>query len=383
MRLSREREATEEGSRGSRDGIREESEAAMLNSEHGAAVVDVAALEMLISRLQKDVATPSSCSPYATISQNGGGTRRGEGAGGFEDWNAGDGGAVSRTGAKDGRNGALSGVAVAQGFKRAGSTESVSREVWSASLDASRIALAHSLGSASSGSVKKHGRKEGKDEGGWLGVGVAGGVAGENGVKKSHVARKTDDGAMKKSFLDAVKVGDITCVRLMLASDPSLCCSSAPRDILAYTPLHWASKKNHRDICLLLLESQAHIDARNREGVTPLHSAALNGCDAVVQMLLEKGADMNATDASGRSAEACARSRRFDACTRLFQVQSRVRDMISSPAAWTKANMKLLLKLCGVSDLEYNGGSPCKSRHELEKRVRSTVPALANVWQVR
>ena len=380
----------------SRSGVREEGESVLLKSGYGAGVVDIAALELLISRLQKDAATPSSCPPCAASSHRGGGRGEGGGGGNFGS-KSGDDGAGASSGAKALRDGSgrvagsMSGAQ--QGFKRAESAESASGKVWNASLDASRIALAQSLGLASSGRVNKFGKPEGKDDGRGLGMGVArgwkGGEVGGTGAgerdcaKKFHGPRKTDDIALKK-FIHAVKVGDITCVRLMLVSDPSLCCSSTPRDMLAYTPLHWASKKNHPDICLLLLESRAHIDARNREGVTPLHSAALNGCDAVVQILLENGADVNATDASGRSAESCALSRKFDACTRLFQVQSKVRDMTKSPAAWTKANMKLLLKLCGASDLECNVVNPGKdkSRHELEKHVRSAVPALANVWLV-
>jgi hypothetical protein len=264
-------------------------------------------------------------------------------------------------------------VGALDGFKRAGGSD----------LDASRIALASSLASPVLRDATGIPQREnaGGTKGGMKGGEVAEKAPGErNSVKKADGAKNADI-ALRKKFVDAVKIGDISSVRLMLTSDPDLCCSSMPRDTLAYTPLHWASKKNQTEMCELLLNARAHIDSRNREGVTPLHSAAINGCDAVVQMLLERGADSLATDASGRSAEACARSRNFDSCTRLFEMHSKVRDMTSNPAAWTKANMRGLLKLCGSN--HDSAGSTCKSRHELEKRVRLAVPALANVWQVR
>lgn len=40
-------------------------------------------------------------------------------------------------------------------------------------------------------------------------------------------------------------------------------------DFWGYTPLHEAAAKNKLDICRLLLEHGAQVDAKNREGQTP------------------------------------------------------------------------------------------------------------------
>ena len=184
--------------------------------------------------------------------------------------------------------------------------------------------------------------------------------------------QKPVDPMVRKS-VDAVKVGDVTCVEQMLARDASL--SRATMDVtMAYSPLHWASAKNHSEVCVLLLNAKANVNCCNRTGVTPLHSAALNGSHAVVLKLLAHGANANATDANGRTAEACARSKE-NSCVTLFDIHGRVQEFKKSPAAWTKKQMTDLLKLLNLSP-----PSTC-SRHELETRVRSSVPALAHVFQ--
>lgn len=43
----------------------------------------------------------------------------------------------------------------------------------------------------------------------------------------------------------------------------------------------------------LLLENGATIDAKTRDGLTPLHCAARSGHEQVVDMLLEKGAPIS------------------------------------------------------------------------------------------
>ena len=47
-------------------------------------------------------------------------------------------------------------------------------------------------------------------------------------------------------------------------------------------------------MCGVLLEAGADINGCNRQGVTALHSAALNGSAAVVEALLARGAGRNA-----------------------------------------------------------------------------------------
>jgi ankyrin repeat protein len=55
------------------------------------------------------------------------------------------------------------------------------------------------------------------------------------------------------------------------------------------TALYWAAKGGHPAVMQLLLENGADIEAKNSKGWTPLHSAAGRGNEAVVYLLLEKG----------------------------------------------------------------------------------------------
>jgi ankyrin repeat protein len=58
--------------------------------------------------------------------------------------------------------------------------------------------------------------------------------------------------------------------------------------------LHLAVKKERDDLCKLMLEAQAHLEARYSEGYTPLHVAAMSQNSVIVRRLLDAGAHVNA-----------------------------------------------------------------------------------------
>jgi ankyrin repeat protein len=60
--------------------------------------------------------------------------------------------------------------------------------------------------------------------------------------------------------------------------------------------LHCAVFNGHMEIVNLLLEKGADVNLKDNFGTTPLKSAALNGHMRIVKLLLEKGADVNLTD---------------------------------------------------------------------------------------
>ncbi|MBZ4411846.1 ankyrin repeat domain-containing protein [Myxococcus sp. XM-1-1-1] len=51
-----------------------------------------------------------------------------------------------------------------------------------------------------------------------------------------------------------------------------------------------------------VLDAGARLDARNERGGTPLHSAVVSGDPNVIQLMLERGAEVNAIDGQGRTA---------------------------------------------------------------------------------
>ena len=58
-----------------------------------------------------------------------------------------------------------------------------------------------------------------------------------------------------------------------------------------WAPLHYAATKGHLAIMTLLLDSHAYIDAESPNGTTPLMMAAFYGTPSAVKLLLEAGAD--------------------------------------------------------------------------------------------
>ena len=61
-----------------------------------------------------------------------------------------------------------------------------------------------------------------------------------------------------------------------------------------FSALHGASRSGQVDSARILLDSGAHVDARNSFGNTPLHQASWFGHLKSAQLLLERGVDLNA-----------------------------------------------------------------------------------------
>ena len=59
------------------------------------------------------------------------------------------------------------------------------------------------------------------------------------------------------------------------------------------TALHWATYQDDLETTKLLVGAGANVKAANRYGVTPLSLACTNGNAAIVELLLESGADPN------------------------------------------------------------------------------------------
>ncbi len=70
-----------------------------------------------------------------------------------------------------------------------------------------------------------------------------------------------------------------------------------------WTPLHYAATGGHVALIRMLLDAHAYIDAESPNGTTPLMMAAHYGTAAAVQALLEAGADADVRNQLGLSAQ--------------------------------------------------------------------------------
>lgn len=80
-----------------------------------------------------------------------------------------------------------------------------------------------------------------------------------------------------------------------------------------WAPLHYAATKGHLAVMSLLLDNHAYIDAASPNGSTPLMMAALYGTPAAVRLLLDAGADATLKNDQGLSAfDFAQRGQRLD-----------------------------------------------------------------------
>src|SRR5215471_13823613 len=96
----------------------------------------------------------------------------------------------------------------------------------------------------------------------------------------------------EKEMVRAAKAGNPETVKQLLAMDASLI---SARDSDGSTPLHCACWKGHDAVVRLLLDSGADVNAENNNdhwGTTPLHAAAHANQKKIAEMLIAHGANI-------------------------------------------------------------------------------------------
>lgn len=87
---------------------------------------------------------------------------------------------------------------------------------------------------------------------------------------------------------------------LLLSFGASACIA----DQEGFMPLHWAAREQRVDVVEILTTGSliTAVDSRAKGQVTPLHIAAARGSCDVCRVLIERGANIEATDADGKTA---------------------------------------------------------------------------------
>jgi uncharacterized protein len=116
------------------------------------------------------------------------------------------------------------------------------------------------------------------------------------------------------SLFEASALGLVERVQERLEDQPELV-NAYSHD--GWTPLHLASFFGHREVANLLLARGADVNARSKstrfaKENTPLHAAAANRQIGVAEVLIAHGADVNARDASGFTPLALAANSKND-----------------------------------------------------------------------
>jgi mono/diheme cytochrome c family protein len=133
--------------------------------------------------------------------------------------------------------------------------------------------------------------------------------------------------ALADNIIAASRRGDHFAVQHYLRKAPE---SIDARDRFGYTPLHWAAVQGHWAILETLVEGGADVNAVGGDGGTPLHLAAHHDRPDMIRLLLDEGADLTIHNRWGRTPLHVAARRNCDLVASLFLARG------ADPSATTK-----------------------------------------------
>jgi ankyrin repeat protein len=144
---------------------------------------------------------------------------------------------------------------------------------------------------------------------------------------------------------------------------------SDTKDDYGQTPLSWAAENGHEAVVKLLVEKGAELESKDYFGRTPLLWAAENGHEAVVKLLVEKGAELESKDCNARTTLSWAAGNGHEAVVKLLvekgaELESKANYYGRTPLSWAAGNgheavVKLLVeKGAELESKEYKGRTP-------------------------
>jgi cytohesin len=112
---------------------------------------------------------------------------------------------------------------------------------------------------------------------------------------RKHGGKTGDWVNADKSIRLAAREGNIEAVKQHLADGVDV--NAKQKD--GFTPLSLAAFNDHKEIVELLIAKGADVNVKDKYDGTPLHTAAANGHKEIAELLIAKGADVNAETKDG------------------------------------------------------------------------------------
>jgi ankyrin len=123
-------------------------------------------------------------------------------------------------------------------------------------------------------------------------------------------ARQWVNPAGQTPFVRAALAGDVAVMRLLLEhrADPNIPTLAGATALMSAAGIGWVPRQTYTEpkesileAVRLCIEKGSDVNAANAKGFTALHGAAYRGLDDVVQLLVQKGAKLDAKDSEGRT----------------------------------------------------------------------------------
>jgi len=114
-------------------------------------------------------------------------------------------------------------------------------------------------------------------------------------LKQPSIQIDSTNMADETALMLAANANDLASANLLIEAGASV---NRPN----WTPLHYAASKGHTAMMRLLIENDAYIDAESPNGTTPLMMAAYYASPNAVKLMLEEGSDPLLKNQDGQTA---------------------------------------------------------------------------------
>jgi TonB family protein len=179
--------------------------------------------------------------------------------------------------------------------------------------------------------------------------------------------------AVDQRLRESAAAGDIEATRTLLARGDQIAINST--DPLGWTALMYAADAGHDAVVQLLLDAGGDVNRKNAAQDTLLHLAVARGRTRVVQLLLEAGADFGARDANGRTPLFLAIDGGFAEIIELLHAAARDSIRPGSPA------LALTVKDETSPPVIIQWTDPPYAEESLAQQIEGTVVLMAIVRQ--